>query len=269
MISKATNDLMIKKYIKDIYYKALYLYLNYYKYGLNSNKSTVYIQQNDEIIDCIILKYGKTLHLISKDESKINYKEIKNFFTENKCTMVCGVESIINSFYKEMNSEKYCKEIGYVREITTIDNSIDKDGVVKLSSDKDLLEATDLILQDPDIYNTYTREELFNQIKDRNNEKYGRNYVLKIDNRPVAHSGTGAESKDMAVINYIIVDSNYRRQGLATKLTKALCYDLIKEGKKCYLINYTDESTKLYDKIGFKVKCKYGKCYLRKDERND
>ena len=38
--------------------------------------------------------------------------------------------------------------------------------------------------------------------------------------------------------------------------------NLLDEGKKVYLINYTDESTGLYDKLGFEVSCEIGKLYL-------
>ena len=33
------------------------------------------------------------------------------------------------------------------------------------------------------------------------------------------------------------------------------------EVKNVYLINYSNESTKLYDKIGFKICCEWGKLY--------
>ena len=58
-----------------------------------------------------------------------------------------------------------------------------------------------------------------------------------------------------------MTDEIYRGKGLATKVCSKLCNDLIDEGKKIYLINYTNESTGLYDKLGFKVLCDWGKLY--------
>ena len=60
----------------------------------------------------------------------------------------------------------------------------------------------------------------------------------------------------------VIVHPNHRRKGLAKKLIEKMVYDLASEGKEIYLINYTDISSKLYEKLGFEAIEKWGKLYL-------
>ena len=70
-----------------------------------------------------------------------------------------------------------------------------------------------------------------------------------------------AEIDEIAVLSNVITNPSYRGKGLATIVCSKLCNDLIDEGKKVYLINYTEESTGLYDKLGFEISCEIGKLY--------
>lgn len=74
---------------------------------------------------------------------------------------------------------------------------------------------------------------------------------------------TGAESLKVATITYVITHPDSRRKGLATKVISKICKDLITEGKKVFLVNYTQASTMLYEKIGFKVSCEWAKLYKK------
>ena len=64
------------------------------------------------------------------------------------------------------------------------------------------------------------------------------------------------------MLAYVITDPEYRGKGLARKVCEKVCKDVIDEGKKVYLINYSKESTALYDKIGFKICAEWAKMFI-------
>ena len=111
---------------------------------------------------------------------------------------------------------------------------------------------------------SYSYKSLYNQLKERNDSNFSRNYVIKDGNNIVSHAATGAEIDNAAILTYVITAPKSRGNGYATKVVGKLCYDLINEGKKIYLINYTDESTALYTKLGFKQVATIGKLVLKK-----
>ena len=102
-----------------------------------------------------------------------------------------------------------------------------------------------------------------NQILNRNNEKYGRNYIIKEDDTVIAHAGTGAENENIAVIGLVMVDEKFRCKGYATSIVKKICQDLINENKTCYLMTVSSDVERLYEKIGFYKKWTYGKLVRR------
>lgn len=266
MIKKCSaNDInRIYEYIGDNYNKCLYLYLDFIKYGLNNTNVKMYIQENDNRIIGIALTYYSGMHIFSQN-SELNIKEWIDLISDINPTMICGTKEIISKLENEI--QNYCSEYGWVRELKCIDKKIDVKGVSKATMD-DFMNIANLLFSDNDIGGSYRLDELYNQIVERNNEKYGRNYIIKEGNNIIAHAGTGAENNKVAMLNYVITSPEHRGKGLATKVTAKVCYDLINEGKKVYLINYTNESTGLYDKIGFRISCEWGKLFknLKKEE---
>lgn len=261
MIKKIENDdnNIIEKYINDEYYKCIYLYLDYKKYGFNNNNVNIWIQTNDLDITAIILMYYTGMHIYSK-KNNYNIEEIKELILNNKPTMICAEQSIIEELYSVMDKEKYNMEKGWVRELSKCNNySTDN---VELANKEDFFEIANLLYNDEDLGCSYKLNELANQLYERNKEGFVRNYVIKQDNKVISHAATGAENDKIAMLAYVITDPNYRGKGYALKVCSKICNDLINEGKKIYLINYSNESTALYDKIGFKICCKWGKLFI-------
>ena len=140
---------------------------------------------------------------------------------------------------------------------------VDKNISVEKAMESDYSDIVDLLMSDEEKKKVYSRDSLYNQLKQRNMEKYGRNYIIKDNNKVIAHAGTGDENSLIAVINSVIVNKNYRRRGLATVIVKKLCEDLLLERKICYLMVLDNEAEQLYKKIGFYEKSTYGKLIRR------
>lgn len=266
MIIQAKNDNLkeIYNYIDNEYYKCIYLYLDLKKYGLNNPNIKVWILKGNNNITAIVLQYYSGMHIYSK-KCNFDVEEFVKLVQNNNPTMICGEKCVIE---KTKNSLKnYYIENGWVRGLEKIENSISCECVEKAKYD-DFSQIANLLYYD-EIGSSYTLEDLTSQLYERNKEGFVRNYVIKEGDRVISHAGTGAENEKIAMLAYVITDSNYRGKGYAKKVCSYVCNDLIKEGKKVFLINYSKESTFLYDKLGFKIYCDWSKLYLNLKENKN
>ena len=259
------DENLINNYLKDCYYKSLYLYLNYDKYKFSNSNINTYIQfdGNDNII-CLLLSFGSTLHILSRDNNAV-ISELCDFINNNNFSVVCTNDFIANSVYNNCKSGIFDISIGKIFELKEINKEliVDKNISVEKAMESDYSDIVDLLMSDEEKKKVYSRDSLYNQLKQRNMEKYGRNYIIKDNNKVIAHAGTVAENSLIAVINSVIVNKNYRRRGLATVIVKKLCEDLLLERKICYLMVLDNEAEQLYKKIGFYEKSTYGKLIRR------
>lgn len=260
LLANINDKEKIDSYISTDYSKCLYLYLNYKKYGFNTEQVSIYLQYINSEIASLILKYYNTIHIYSKNR-EIDYDELGKFLLKINPTMICAEKIIIEELEKKPLLSEYLVEYGSIRSLSKIDG----DNCVDLieAQEEDFEKITKLIMGDEGLSGSQTFESLKNQLIERYKQKFSRNFVLKDDNKIIAHICTGAENEEIAILTNLIVDKDYRNQGLGKKICEAFCSKLIKNGQKIYLINYTEESTKLYEKIGFVKSCDWGKLYKK------
>lgn len=248
---------LIKEYIGTEYDRCLYLYLDFLKYGLNNENLKFWLDEDNEEIKCVILKYYSGMHIFSKNHD-CEFDEIKKIILSESPSVICAEKFLIENLFQILKEKEYREEYGWVRVLSKhydCDNS-----AVQRADEKDF-EAISKLITNDHMGEFYDLDELICQIKEREDDNFGRNYIIKDDDRIISNASTNAEIEDIAVLSNVITDESYRGQGLATKVCSKLCNDLIDEGKKVYLINYTEESTGLYDKLGFEISCEIGKLF--------
>lgn len=259
MIVKANESNLneIYEYIGKDFCRCVYLYLDLKKFGCSNENVNTWIQYDKNCnILCVILKYYTGMHIYSKSKNIIK-EEIERLIDTTNPTMICGETQVLN---KLNISLKYNYEEGAVRYLDKI-KKYEIDGV-ESAKKGDFYQIGELLYEDEDIGCSYKLEELINQLYDRNEKKFTRNYVIKDGERVFSHAATGAENEDLAMLAYVITDKKYRGKGYAQKVCQVLCQELIEEGKKVCLINYSNESTRLYDKLGFEKYCDWSKWYI-------
>lgn len=263
MIIKCSNsdEKYVEKYINNDYYKCLYLYLDFEKYKCTNPNVITWIQKENDNITAIILLYYTGMHVFSQKHD-YNILEIIDLIKEYKPTMICGEKVTISDIFKNLENDKYQIETGWVRGLSDIKNA--NDDCIQKANEDDFAQIAKLLYNDDDLGCSYKLDELRKQMIERNKEGYVRNYIIKDvnTNKVISHAGTGAENSKVAMLSYVITDPDYRGNGYAKRLCGKVCEDLIKEGKEVFLINYSTESTALYDKIGFTERCEWGKIFL-------
>ena len=246
-------------YIGKNYYKCLYLYLDLIEYRLDDNSVFcwgMYNENND--LSLVMLNYHSALHIYS-ETLDYNREELVNFIAKLDISIICSREEIINDLAIYFPS--FTPEIGVVSQLYEMEKYEDSE-VVKATVD-DLKEVTELIYIDEDSGASYDLSDLVSQMKERLYNSFSRAYIIKKDNHIVANIATGGETNSIATLTNLIVRKEYRRKGLAGRVFKKLCWELLSEGKEVYSIYYVPESIALHNKMGFVTRCRYGKLFKR------
>lgn len=261
MIVKCTNDdlELISQYISDDYASCLYLYMDLIEYGPDSDYTKAWIQKESGSITSVILAYHSAMHIYSR--GSFDLKEVVGLVDELKPSQICAAKSTIMALKAPLSGFGYDVELGYVGKIEYSGQG--KSDIIQRASLEDVDDIARLLYNDEGIGASYTLEDLKEQFKERLSQGFVRSYIIKDDDKIVAHLGTGAEVGSVSIVTYVITDKNYRRRGYAKMLYQAACHDLHQEGKEVYAVYYVPSAIQLHHSVGFVDCCEFGKLFLK------
>ena len=237
----------------------LYLYLDIIKYGCSSETTRTWIQQHDGDITTALLSYHTALHIFSKNND-FNSDEIIQLIKEINPTIVIASAETIKKLEPFLIGMGFKSEFGHVGEWIGPTNTLDDCEVVE-AENNDIPEIAKMLYEDEDIGASYVYEDLLKQMQERLEQGFVRSYVIRKEGKPVAHVGTGAETKDACTIAYTITSSDFRGQGLAKRLYAQVCGILKKEGKRVFSVYYPESAYLFHHKVGFVDVCECGKLF--------
>lgn len=264
MITRCLKDdeSKIISYIGQDFSSCLYLYLDLLKYGIESNTASVYLQTKDDEIEALLLKYYSCLHIYSRNNT-FDAEELVKFFCDDNYTMLYCVAETAERVYLALPYKVKTKATitqGWVAQIQQVDR--EPRGLAVPAEKKDFDQIVRLIYDDEDIGRSYKFEELARQLEERNKQGFARNLVIKDGKQVIAHACTNAELNDIAVVAELLVKKEYRRKGYASEIWRAICTQLLAEGKQVFSFYYSDESRALHKNIGFYEVCKWAKVVI-------
>lgn len=244
---KAQVDTILKFFEQDLTH-CLYSYIDLKKYGINNPNLKIYYYEDKGKITAAAASYYSGLQLYSNNGT-LPVEETIKLIDSLKPSLIASAQNLIE-LIKDNFVNGYSLESGYVCGITSTTHVCRKYEVIRASYD-DLEEISRLICSDKGVGGHYTINELKDQLRDRMEEGFGRNYIIRLDGKIVCHAATYAEISNLSVISGVITHSDYRGKGLALETVTKLCDDLLAEGKHPHLFFYTKEAFSLYSRIGF------------------
>lgn len=256
--NNAINE--IRNYIGEDYPKCLYLYLDIIKYGCQSDTTRTWIQSRNDEITSVVLAYHTAIHIFSRDNEFDNI-ELADLLMKINPTIINARLETIKKIEPILKEQGFLSEFGHIGEWMENDTNRTQDKEIDIANENDIPQIADLLYEDEDIGASYVYEDLLRQIKERLEEGFTRSYVIRKDDKVIAHVGTGAETDKVCTIAYTITAQDFRGQGLAKKLYNYACGILRKEGKRVFSVYYPENAHKFHHKVGFSDICEFGKLY--------
>lgn len=252
------DEKIIESYIGTEYYKCLYLYMNLQRYGTGSQAIDVYMDKFENKIKAVYLFYFSCVHVYSIDND-FSVPELKELLKSHPIKMIYCEKSTAEYIGGNYSSSErpFTITYGWVAEITNVDEKHRES--IQLASANDFKQIVQMIYGDEDIGKSYNKNELAEQLLQRSKEGYSRNYVIKKNDVVIAHACTNAEIDGVAIVAELIVNKEYRRRGYALEIWRAICEEVLKEGKRVFSFYYSNESRNLHKKVGFHEVCEWGK----------
>lgn len=229
------------------------------KYGCSSEYTRTWIQEKDGEITAVMLSYHSALHVYSKDLN-FDIKELSKFILERNPSIICASAELIKLLEPMLCSSGFASEFGHIGKFVHCEPT-QVDCNIRLADKGDISEIAKLLYEDDDIGASYTFDDLKKQIEERMQGGFVRSYIIKDNEKVVAHLGTGAEIENLCTISYVITDPNYRGRGLSSSLFSYACNQLKSEGRDIYSVYYPENSRRLHHKMGFVDCCKFGKLF--------
>lgn len=237
-------------YIGRDYGKCLYVYIDLCKYGLDDNDNfNVWIQLDDNNeITAVITEYYKGIQLYSRELNLI-VEEIVSFVLKKEPPIVLGIKEVIDKIKPYMPG--YEEELGTVGQIKNLKCAPNTEAYS--AGIDELAEIVEIIAADEGIGKPYGFESLYKQYKERKEENFGRNFVLRDtkNNEIIGHAGTYAELPELAVVGGVITAPKYRGKGYSKETLAALCEALLEEGKDVFSYYYIPAAAKMHTGVGF------------------
>lgn len=246
------------EYINSDIYSALYIYLNLERYGTNHDRIGFWYSAKQNKINSVVMKYNQSMQILSVDNDFLSANLI-NLFQQHKPNIITGNSkniSLIKDFLPN-----YTFESGYVSvKEEEIEVNLDKEGLVEIAQLSDMREISELICTDSSFKKYSDAVQLENELSERFNSSYSRNYIIRMKSKIIAHYSTYAENQNIAVVSGLIVDEKYKGQGYGLAIAQKLYHDLLNEGKVICDVRYSNNSfTSLLSKGGFKIVRNYAK----------
>jgi len=237
--------------------KCLYMYMDILKFGLGHPEISVWVQRDGFGMSAVAMRYHNGFHIYARGAEYMP-GEIVDLIRRERPTMICGEKHVVQGIADGLPG--YVAEYGVVSRLSApVARCAGCD--VGIAQGPDFSQVAQMLKEDDDYGASFTCGELELQFRSRQESGLSRSYVLRSGGRVVAHVATGAECDAVATISGVVVRADCRRQGLATKVMRAICADLQAEGKDVYSIYYAEQSARLHGKLGFVKYCDWGKLF--------
>lgn len=237
-------------------YAALYLYTNLRRYGLDNPHINLWIDSataSGEIL-LVIMQYYSGVTLFSNSNT-FEPAVAASLLHDLSPSIISGLSQTVDPLVSHF--EAYRRTDGLIGEATMVTESDDTN--ISKAAPEDLRQVADLLASDAGFGAHTTSEKLFNELKERSDDGYGRSLVIKDADCVVAHAATYAELADIAVTSGVVTHPHYRRQGLMRRVYSLLINTLLSEGKRVFATYFTPAATALHHSLGFDDKGTWSK----------
>lgn len=251
-LNSEEKKLELLDYIGNDYIKVPYLYLDLEKYGYSKDNVYTWYYKKSNKDCCIFLLYFDCLHIYTRSLDEDCFGAILKVIDILKPHTIIAVDRI-GEYLNNNIINMYRMIHSYVMDATSI--PIDRIGYnVELAKKSDLVSIVDLFLQTEHYRNLYSKDILLKQFEQRYDDKFGRFFIVKDNNRVVGSLSTYGENDKFAIVSGLITDSSFKKPGVAVALEKYVSKVLKEESKHSVGFNSDENVASL--KLALRLGCK-------------
>lgn len=253
---KDTEVKDILQYLKTDVENCIYMYTDIYTYGLDNPNMKVWAEKKDNKYNMIIMKYHDSFQLYTRAD-EWDVEGVCNLIKEYDVQMVNGVTKMIETL-KPYFEDTYEFSKGTIFRLNHIEN-FESEETPEIATVDDVPEIAELLAQDPYYSDSYTKEELEAQLKERMLTGMGRSCIIRKDGKIIAHCASFTEADGIAVSAGTIAHKDYRGQKLGLIVENYMNKHMNEEGFKWFGFILEENRVKKFQEMGNQIVTTYGK----------
>ncbi len=232
-----------------------YLYIDANTYGLAGNHIHTYLVRQEGKIRLLIYRYYNSFQLLVNSAAlpaETVLKEVAQFIQSHQPVMISGITPLITRLKTYLPA--YGQTDGHLFKYRAIPKKTagTSSSFRWAHTPQEFERLASFITSDLDIGSHYTVEQLTEQLLERH-EKYGcQNVFLERDGRVIAHLGTYACYKNLAVMGGLLIDPCLRGKGLGREVMTFLSEQCMERfGQQPVLYCYKPTLFNFYHTCGY------------------
>lgn len=244
------------EFLKADILNCIYMYINLKVYGISNPNVEVWLEETPNGIEMAAMRYYDALRFYCRFENDDTFKGITKLAEETKHKLLYTSYSMAQRIYEAFPG-LYCLEKSVAVKLDKYRNfDFSK---VEIAEEKDVKEIVSLILDDDFYRGQYDPNGLEQEIVERMRTGMGRNFIIRQDERIVAHGCISAETDDVAVGSLLICHRDYRNRFLSEILENYIIKTLCEEGKSMYGFILEERRLKMLERLHNTLTACYGK----------
>lgn len=255
---KLTDDRLqdILEYLEKDLVNCLYLYGDIVRYGIHDPNMTVWYSEKNGDLNCVIMKYFQGSHVFSLNND-YDIDEVVQHLNDIDVDRISSNGEIIRELHKRMK-DRYSAEYGRTLKMKAY-RRFKHDVAIEEASLDDVKGIVDLLMSHPLYTESYTHEQLYEELSDRIKRKIGRSFIIRDGDRIVAHDSYNLETDKYAISGLALVHDDFRKTFYGVFLESHQINTMIDEGKEMYAMLYEMPRVEGFLKMGNEDVAEYGK----------
>jgi len=252
----------ILAYLKEDVENCIYLYTDVFMYGLdNPNMKLWAYKENGEYKE-VVMKYHDSFQIYARQNAEWDVEGTVELVNEYKVSMVNARVEIIKKLKPYLDTQ-YEDSYGTIIRLSAI-KEFNQDHLVEIATLDDVEEIAELLAEDPYYADSYTKQELMDQLYERIDTGMGRSAIIRRDGKIVAHCASFTEADKIAVSAGTITKKEYRGNKYGLIVENYMNKIMNQAGYKWFGFILEEKRVQIFEELGNKVVAKYGKLVKRK-----
>ena len=261
--ANTANELFkVLEYIKPHKGECIYMYIDLIIYGIEEPFIDLWYEKDVNGVCFVVMRYHSSLQIYSHNNS-VDYSALMQIVKTYHIKIINGKVSLLSNLQNSLSS--YTLKSGWMfRGKMKKELFIDEHVLVELAVPEDAEEIATLMCSSEQWSNTYNVKDLALQLKERMESGMGRSFIIKDNNKIVAHDATFAETPDLVMASGLIVKEEYVDRMYAAILGAAMDRIFLAEGKEKFFHISDKRRMRMYQLIGHELIAETGKL-IKKD----
>lgn len=254
----------VLKYLKEDIPNCIYMYTDIFTYRLSNPNMKVWIEEPEDgkTYNLVVMKYHDSFQLYARREPW-DIDGVCKLIDEYQIQMINGSIEMIKSL-EPIYRGKYHYTSGTIFRLNSCEQ-IETEEKPEIATVDDVPEIAELLAQDEYYNESYTKEELERQLRERITTGMGRSCIIRKDGKIVAHCASFTEADGIAVSAGTIAHKDYRGHKLGLVVENYMNRHMNANGFQWYGFILEEPRVEKFKELGNKIVASYGKLVKAKE----